>query len=1454
MMDFVDLDRLFVPLKRDAEAALEWGPHWGRKYGGWLDWPSVLGHWRVVLLAEALSGKTKELEHRADVLKRDGRPAFFLRIEDLADDRFVAALNDQDKTAFHTWETTGTGEAWFFLDSVDEARLNGKKLVTALQTFRAAVSSSNLNRAHIIVSCRVSDWRGKADRESLQKELPYVEPEGHDSAITDPDEILLSPVFDTATRTTRSNKAEAEENVSELLVVQLAPLTREQQERMATAASIPNVPEFLQAVHRSGLETMSERPGDLIDLIGYWLDHGSFGSLEQMTEEGVKRKLREDDAYRPDAGTLTRDRARRGAERLAAALVLAKTFTIKSPGQDPDPSLAKGALDPLDVLPDWDQAAINALLRTGLFAPGTYGRVRFHHRSTQEYLAACWLRWLTENNCPLTEIHRLLFVEPYGVPTVIPALRAVAAWLSLWLPSVREQVVRREPASLIVHGDPKSLPLDVREKLLEAYAALDAKGDLNVEMIDFRAAWMFSSPALAVAVRRAWETNARHEFRIHLLQFIEEGGIRECVDLARDTALDPSANQWQRLVAARALLVCEDSNGLRALANTVRAAPDRLSARLAPQMASLLYPEHLSTDDLLNLIERSKPAEPYKTEGFGNLLASLHALAPSRAAQQRLAFGIAACVMKALHVDEDLEVSSRHVELGRGMASLAKAELDRRVPGDVEDGLVHLLMAVERVKSMYGEEDEQDELAARVRQDKALHRRLIWADAKTDRKGKPKETLPIRIWQVGPHTGPPLWQIDMSDFDWLVEDARRMPDEYERRVAFSAILSVLHVADLIDSRCEFLDQLAANDPALLADLEEYRKPAPTDPYAVDAQARKDKANKKTREAKQSWIEFRDHLKSAPEILDTPEALKSWSSGLHRLDDLTNWVDMKARHDGIEGPAKWQAFAQGFGPVVAAHYARAMSLAWRGIHPERPRKTGENQFTSKKVNALAVSSLEFDSQKSDWEQKLSDAEVALAMQHACFAGTIRAEWVIRLVLARPSAALPEIISAVATEYRSNGTYSDVISATANSDTPALPTVATTILRLLRKSEPIQDAMLERSIQIVRRGLTGLAAQQVRHLVLKRLDFHLACANEKRAFEYFGALASVDPEEFSNVAVSKLARGFSESEVDYTARVPRWIGELFAGLGDHGVATGALANIPVVHLAHLLHLAYKYIPAADWSAHRSRSRRYPSDKAESARGTLFNALAERPGADAYDALVALSAAPAFAESSLRLREVAHARAEADGDLTAWLATEVNKFELTHSAPVKTGAQLLTLTLGILADVQASFITADASSRQLLARAEDEKEVQGWLAERLNERAKSRYGAAREVEVAGRNEPDIVVSSTSADVQVAIEVKNANKKWTVSQLEGAVRGQLAEDYLRPANRRHGVLIVSLHRHRTWRVAGQIWEFGRLIAHLQQVALATRSNYSGPVQVAVFGLDASNDTRSPTGRSGGR
>jgi hypothetical protein len=83
-MKFVDLNRHFVPLNKDQEPSLDIGRFCGARLSGWLNWEELRRRRRVILLAEAASGKTEEFRHQCDVLKAEGSPAFFLRIEELA--------------------------------------------------------------------------------------------------------------------------------------------------------------------------------------------------------------------------------------------------------------------------------------------------------------------------------------------------------------------------------------------------------------------------------------------------------------------------------------------------------------------------------------------------------------------------------------------------------------------------------------------------------------------------------------------------------------------------------------------------------------------------------------------------------------------------------------------------------------------------------------------------------------------------------------------------------------------------------------------------------------------------------------------------------------------------------------------------------------------------------------------------------------------------------------------------------------------------------------------------------------------------------------------------------------------------------------------------------------------------------------------------------------------------
>lgn len=1436
-MDFVNLDRMFAPLVKDKEATLEWGVAAGRKYGGWQNWDELLQRPRVVLLAEALSGKTQELLFQTKKLKNQSKHAYFVRIEELADNGFEASLDETDTVDFREWKPTSE-PAWFFLDSVDEARLNKKNFDLALRRFSKELGRENLGRAHVLVTCRASDWHGKGDRDLIADRLPHVVLPSA-SAMLDPDEELLAPIFrPTENAAHRESLQRPKEVPAELLVVQLVPLTFEQKRSFANAAGISNPDEFLREADRSGLLRMTERPGDLIDLVGYWKEHLTFGTLREMTEEGIRRKLTEEDAYRPDAGEITPQQAREGAERLAAALVLGKSFTLRAIGQESEPELSYGAIEPLKVLPDWTPAQIGALLRRGLFAPATYGRVRFHQRTSQEYLTASWLKRLLGENCPLDEVTRLLFVELYGVETIRPALRAVTAWLAYSHPIILDEAIRREPVCLIAHGDPRSLPIPVRARLLQAYAELDAKGELNAEMIDHRAAWMFSDPELAEAIHDAWNSNARNDFRLQLLRFIEEGPIPGCIDLARQVSLDQSQNVYCRTIAARALRACSDGVGLGLLARDVRAAPDKLNARLAPEFGAILYPSHLTTADLLDLIARSQPARRFQSEGFGPRLADLFRASSDIASARQFAFGVAElCLERSPGEDTDSSSEDEHAELGSGLAEVAQLELASRRHEDVEPGVVRLLMAIERVMDHHSS-DVLIQLTDRVRSDAKLNRDLMWANANIGIRGRPRDNPPIYFWQIGPFYGTQLWGIGESDLQWLMEDARMRPHESERRVAFSAVYHVLHNAKRLPAERFRLEDIAGGNPCLLHDLAHFETPPPTDGNAKRLEKAKLTRKQQEESDKQSWRDFREELKKHPEFLDSPANLISWQAGLYRLHHLTKWIQAKTGNNSPESSRSWRVLRPVFGNNVAEHYKNGMCLAWRQIKAERPVYHGNGSFSTKFTSTLALHGLAIESvEVSDWAKNLSSEEVRLAVKHCCYVGDCSTDWFQHLVGTRMNDAANVIQTSVEFEYASEGVRSDLLVGSANGPTTLRNLVASRVFRLLRKSEPTDETTLERALHILAVSRNEMPAKALRLLVETRLDAHLNALDDKRALVYYALYLLLAPDDAAHQLCGLMARNEQENETAWQGRLHKWLGHLFGrGYRD---GSGTLTQLSASSLLALLKLLYgSRLPRPDErGGARTRTVRDAADDAQSA---ALNALVARPGTEAFQALLQLATDPTFGGDRLRILELAHGKAESDGDLVAWSESDVLDFERAGTGPAKTGSDLLRVVTAVLSDIATSFAQSDASSRSILELAQDEYQVQTWLAERLNERSRGRFHAHREPKVARGNEPDIVVSSTSANVEVAIEVKNGNKGWTVTQLENTLSGQLARDYLRTHKRRHGILVVSLHSAKTWRRNGLIWNFSNLMDHLQSIAAGVICNETGPVEVRAFALDA--------------
>jgi hypothetical protein len=222
--------------------------------------------------------------------------------------------------------------------------------------------------------------------------------------------------------------------------------------------------------------------------------------------------------------------------------------------------------------------------------------------------------------------------------------------------------------------------------------------------------------------------------------------------------------------------------------------------------------------------------------------------------------------------------------------------------------------------------------------------------------------------------------------------------------------------------------------------------------------------------------------------------------------------------------------------------------------------------------------------------------------------------------------------------------------------------------------------------------------------------------------------------------------------------------------------------------------------------------------------------------------LAVDPVFALRSHRFRELARGKAERNSESPAWTADESLRFHRQFTAPVKTGADLLRVVMGVLDDIAQSLTREDVTSRPLLERAKNEDEVQHWLVEQINARAHCRFQAFREAQVATGDKPDVIIASTSAPCQVAVEVKHGGMGWSARDLEHALRTQLAEDYLKPESRRHGVLVITHHRDRRWhRVTdNKPISFSDLIAWLSGIAETLTENAVGSIAVRCAGINA--------------
>ena len=558
-----------------------------------VDWEELLSKRRVVVLAEAGSGKSTEFAERARLTAQSHPYVFHTSVQDVGVDGLDGALSLDARNKLAEWRRS-VDDAWLFIDSVDEAKVAGIKFERVVRKLAEGIHGAE-ERCHILLSGRVTDWEPQRDLEALKKWLSVSasisKPE------PTPEEELLRVV-----RSERKRKEDTPRNEAPFIAT-MAQLDRDRIRLFADAAGVPQTEYFLKAIDDADLWHFARRPLDLDWLVRFWQAEKRLGTLKEMVERSIAERLKETNTGRTRDDELKGVKALHAVERIGAAMVFGRQTTIAIPGAD---AVLGRSIDLPDILPDWSSEERLRLLTRPIFDPATFGRVRFHNDNdgtVRSFLAARWLMRQREANLSTGGLFRLLFANSYGLEVIRPSLNETAAWLCLWDKDVAKEVVRLSPGLLLSAGDPASLSAGIRSAALAALLR-------ELTMDDQEGPWWnndklrrFAQSDLGNTVLSVWDQyRTNREASQLLMRLIWLGALKECEPLAREVAFDSAADPTLRVFAGRALLAMADPSAQSSYATLIKTDTAILPLRMVRDAMVELFPALITPADVLRIL------------------------------------------------------------------------------------------------------------------------------------------------------------------------------------------------------------------------------------------------------------------------------------------------------------------------------------------------------------------------------------------------------------------------------------------------------------------------------------------------------------------------------------------------------------------------------------------------------------------------------------------------------------------------------------------------------------------------------------------------------------------------------------------------------------------------------------------------------------------------------------
>ena len=1440
-MTTVSLDRRFYEWREDAGGLAH--SHYRTAAGlsdGMLGWPDLLAKRRVVILAEAGSGKTEELTEQARLQTAAGNFAFYATVQDVGRDGLYKALRPADRSRLDAWRKRNES-GWFFIDSIDEAKLDNIRLERAFRQIAEGIAG-NESRAHIVLSGRHTDWEFARDARRLNEELPL------------PRESMAEPIppLETLIRRVLHHEKPPEPTPAEPpLIVVMAPLDAERVRAYAAAKSAPELNGLIAAIHAANMWEFARRPLDLDWIVRYWRDHGRLGSFTAMIEASLRERVQESDPDRARRDRLDAVRAQHGLERIGAALVFGRQTTIAIPDKDAHVEDARTALKIDDVLPDWPNEDRLQLLTRPAFDPATFGRARLHNDNegvVRAYLAARWLQRLRQANLPQRRLHDLLFSRTYEIELVKPSILETAAWLSLWDESVANEVIRRAPFLLFTAGDPASLSPSTRQAALTALVER-MRRDEEIPLLDLGSLARFAQPDIAPGLRAIWDTDKDNaEIRRFILRLIWLGKLRECVDLAEAASFGRYQDLYTAITAGRALLAAGDERQQRDYTDYIKQSCASVPTSVVWEAVDELFPRLIGIDDLLTILATTQLGDG---EGGGFNLdwngAELAASLKSTAELTRFIEGLLVHLEAEPHDPDSDDDSSRDAQYATTLASAAQRLLELSPPNVAPDAAIDAVLRIggRRLDPAQRRLKKGVDAVEQLHRTPERRRAAFWRSADRLCNHKTLSGRPLfHTFQMTFLGWPP--GLVRDDIDWLLADAPGRERATERQLAVNAALSLwFHEGQQDETLKARIAAVAATDSDMQAAYTEWMTPRVKSAEEIKSEEERAgsmRAGKQVQaEREQSWVDFVTEMRADPVKLQQrlPTAPNTVDYRIYNLWQMLRQAVRGSSYYAIDTVAPIADIA---GQEVAAAFADRLAEIWRSWKPKlRSARPLDERDQIGMIDCMCIAGVSIEAvSRPYWASHLTEEQAIRAAEYATLEINGFPDWIGALAAAWPKAVEQVLAQEAASDLENPtpGVHYQTLEYI-NRGAESLPwLMAPSLWRELQARPDLNQLALRALLPILVRGLPEGDKEGFYTLVLDRFQ---RIDSPQVSTQYLGAAYAINAHGATDALVAKLDR---LGEAEKTALVERALPQIFGLRWTRSEPSAAALDLPT--LERLVRLAYRIVRIEEDRNRANKGVYSPDerDEAQEARSTAFKTLVSRPGAPTFEAVLRLRDAPEFPISASRLRALAYDRAAEDAELTAWAANEARMFEERFERPPVTDRELQLVALQRLEDLQHDLIHGDFQQGTTLSALPNEPAVQNWMADRLWHLRASAYSVAREAHVADEKEPDLRFTAKASDATVAVEIKVA-KSWTLKELENALVVQLCGQYLRSQGGRYGILLLvhQVPRPKGWELPdGTYMDFAAVVQRLRDLASSIRCGSPTGPQPEICVVDVSS------------